>query len=49
MFSMLNGFSGYNQVLVKGEDQHKTTFTTKWGTFVYQKIPFRLSNVGATF
>lgn len=49
MFSMLDGFSGYNQVLVKPEDRHKTTFTTKWGTFAYQKMPFGFSNVGATF
>jgi hypothetical protein len=30
---MLDGFSGYNQVLVRKEDQNKTTFTTPWGTF----------------
>lgn len=29
IFSMLNGFLGYNEVLVKPEDQHKTTCTTK--------------------
>jgi hypothetical protein len=28
MLSMLDGFSGYNQVLVKEEDRHKTAFTT---------------------
>jgi hypothetical protein len=28
MMSMLDGFSAYNQVLVKREDQLKTTFTT---------------------
>ena len=42
-------FSGYNQVLVLPSDQHKTTFTTPWGTFMYVKIPFGLMNVGATF
>ena len=26
--SMLNGFSGYNQILVHPEDQEKTSFTT---------------------
>ena len=46
---MLDGFSGYNQVLVFPEDQHKTTFTTPWGTFMYVKIPFGLMNAGATF
>lgn len=44
IFYMLNGFSGYNQVLVKEEDQHKTMFTTKWGIFFDTKIPFGLSN-----
>ena len=49
MISLLDGFSGYNQVLVIPEDQLKTTFTTPWGTFTYVKIPFGLMNVGATF
>lgn len=49
MFSMLDGFLGYNQVLVKPKDQHKTTSTTKWGIFAYQKMSFGLSNAGATF
>ena len=35
VMSMLDGFSGYNQVLVNKEDQHKTTFTTPWGTYEY--------------
>ena len=46
---MLDGFSGYNQVRVKEEDRHKTTFTTPWGTFEYIRMPFGLSNAGATF
>ena len=33
LFSLLDGFSGYNQVLVAEEDRLKTTFRTKWGTF----------------
>jgi hypothetical protein len=49
MMSMLDGFSGYNQVLLKREDQLKTTFTTPWGTFMYLRMPFGLMNVGATF
>ena len=46
---MLDGFSGYNQVLVHSGDQEKTTFTTPWGTFMYSKMPFGLMNVGAMF
>ena len=47
--SMLDGFSGYNQVAVHPEDQEKIAFTTPWGTFMYSKMPFGLMNVGATF
>ena len=47
--SLLDGFSGYNQVLVLPEDQLKTAFTTPWGTFMYVKMPFGLMNVGAAF
>ena len=47
--SLLDGFSGYNQVLVHPDDQDKTAFTTPWGTFMYVKIPFGLMNAGATF
>lgn len=49
MFSLLDGFLGYNQVLVAPEDMLKTTFKTKWGTYAYRKMPFRLINTGATF
>lgn len=46
---MLDGFSGYNQVLVHADDQEKTTVTTPWGTFMYVKMPFGLMNASATF
>jgi hypothetical protein len=49
IFSLLDGFSGYNQVLVSEEDRLKTTFRTKWGTFAYKRMPFGLINAGATF
>jgi hypothetical protein len=45
----LDGFSGYNQVLMSPPDQLKTTFRTPWGTYAYRKMPFGLINVGATF
>jgi hypothetical protein len=48
-FSFMDGFSGYNQIQIKPEDQHKTTFICMWGTFAYRKMPFGLKNVGATF
>jgi hypothetical protein len=49
MMSLLDGFYGYNQIKVKREDRFITTFITRWGTFSYERIPFGLSNAGATF
>ena len=45
----MDGFSGYNQIQINPEEQHKTLFICPWGTFAYQKIPFELKNVGAMF
>jgi hypothetical protein len=49
VFSFMDGFSGYNQIQIKLDDQHKTAFICPWGTFSYRKMPFHLKNVGATF
>jgi hypothetical protein len=48
-FSFMDGFLGYNQIQIKPEDQHKTTFICRWGTFAYRKMPFGLKNARATF
>ena len=32
--SILDGFSGYNQISMIKEDKHKTTFTDPWGTLL---------------
>jgi hypothetical protein len=48
-FLFMDGFLGYNQIQIKPEDQHKTTFICTWGTFSYRKMPFGLKNVGAMF
>ena len=37
LFSLLDGFYGYNQVLVAEEDRLKTTFRKKMGNFCLQK------------
>jgi hypothetical protein len=47
--SMIDGFSRYNQIAVNEQDKEKIAFTTSWGTFMYDKMPFGLMNVGATF
>jgi hypothetical protein len=49
VFSFMDGFSGYHQIQIKPEDQHKTNFICPWGTFAYHNMPFGLKNVGATF
>ena len=48
-YCFLDGYSGYNQIIVAPEDQEKTTFTCPFGTFAYQRIPFGLCNAPATF
>jgi hypothetical protein len=47
--SMIDGFLGYNQIAVTKKDKEKTTFTTPWGAFMYEKMPFGLMNAGDTF
>lgn len=49
MFSLLDGFSGYNEVLVAEEVRLKATFQTKWGTFSYHRMPFGSINAKTTF
>ena len=46
---MIDGFFGYNQIAVQPEYREKTTFTTPWGTLMYDKFSFGLMNAGATF
>jgi hypothetical protein len=36
IFSFMDGFSGYNHIQIRPEDQHKTTFICAWGTFAYK-------------
>ncbi|KAD2393221.1 hypothetical protein E3N88_40198 [Mikania micrantha] len=49
VYSFLDGFSGYFQILIAPEDQEKTSFTCPYGTFAYRCTPFRLCNTPATF
>jgi hypothetical protein len=46
---MLDGFSGYNQVLVVEEDRAKTSFITPWETYAYVRMTFGLKNARVTF
>ena len=48
-FYFLDGYSGYNQIVIAPEDQEKTTFTCPYDTFTFRKMPFGLCNAPATF
>jgi hypothetical protein len=49
LMSFMDGFSGYNQILMAPEDMKKTTFVTEWGIYCYTVMPFGLKNIGATY
>ncbi|XP_012846939.1 PREDICTED: uncharacterized protein LOC105966909 [Erythranthe guttata] len=48
-YCFLDGYSGYNQIAIAPDDQHKTTFTCPYGTFAFRRMPFGLCNAPATF
>ncbi|CAN6560657.1 unnamed protein product [Malus baccata var. baccata] len=48
-YCFLDGYSGYNQIVIAPEDQEKTTFMCPFGTFAYRGMPFGLCNAPATF
>ncbi|CAN6548172.1 unnamed protein product [Malus baccata var. baccata] len=48
-YCFLDGYFGYNQIVIAPEDQEKTTFTCPFGTFAYRRMPFGLCNAPATF
>ena len=48
-FSFVDRFSSYNQIKMAKEDKANTAFTTHWGTYAYNAMPFGLKNVGATY
>ena len=48
-FCFLDGYFGYNQIVIAPKDQEKTTFTCPYGTFAFRRMPFGLCNVPATF
>ncbi|CAN6712797.1 unnamed protein product [Malus baccata var. baccata] len=48
-YCFLDGYSGYNQIVIAPDDQEKTIFTCPFGTFAYRRMPFGLCNAPATF
>ena len=49
MFSLMDGFNGYNQIRMSSKDAAKTAFRTPIGNFYYTVMPFSLKNAGATY
>ena len=49
MYSLMDGFSGYNQIKIAPADQEKITFTCAWGTYCWNVMPFGLKNFSATY
>jgi len=48
-YYFLDGYSGYNQIVVNPEDQENIAFTCPFKIFTYRKMPFGLCNAPATF
>ena len=48
-YYFLDGYSGYNQIIVDPQDQEKTAFTCPFDIFAYRKMPFGLCNAPTTF
>jgi hypothetical protein len=45
----MDGFSGYNQIIMAEEDNEKNTFVMPWETFCYKVMSFRLKNASAKY
>ena len=45
----MDGYVGYNQILIALKDLHKTAFTTPWSTFISLVMPFGLCKALVTF
>jgi hypothetical protein len=48
-FCFLDGYSGFMQIPIHPDDQHKTMFTCPYGTFAYRRMPFGLCNAPVSF
>ena len=49
LLSFMDAFFGYNQNLIDGDDQEKTSFVTSQRLHCYKVMPFGLKNVGAIY
>jgi hypothetical protein len=49
VMSLLDCFSGYHQIYMKGEDKAKISFITPFNTYCFMRMPEGLKNAGSTF
>ena len=49
LLTFMDAFSGYNQISMDPDDQEKTSFVKRQGTYCYRVMPFRLKNARATY
>jgi len=49
VYSFLDDFLSYHQIMIMLKDRYKTTFIIDWGTFVWIVMPFGLKNVPPTY
>jgi len=49
VYSILNGFSNYHQIMIISKDRYKTIFITDWGAFIWVVMPFGLKNAPPTY
>ena len=49
LLCFLDCYSGYHQIMLKEEDQIKTSFITPFGAYCYTTMSFRFKNTGATY
>ena len=49
LFSFMDGYYGYNQIVMEQVDAQKTAFRTPFGNYFYKVMPFGLKNTSATY